>query len=392
MHLPLCRSHLEAHLYMDLHPCECGTSDFDRGYASAREGEWQVRYRGSCAGCGRLREFAFRVAECPPRPLDGAWSEGGQPSELLDPGEWLWVADQLAEHPIDPTDLSDEQARRRLADLDLAAGAVDEALLFVPPGAGSVPVEALGSARGRAMHDAAPERFDRVRLDTVRDVYRALAGEREPRFTGQPLRARTIGEAHLFMDMHRCACGEGLFERSAQRFPRAGDADDASDADILVYTGTCPACGRCRTFMFSLPQPADGSGPEPMGCGFGRPDDAPSAVLDAGHWWVAGQLYARLRQRADLPDPSSPEVWREAEARRAMVELLATSVAVVDEMLRFIPPGADRVPAEAFWTATGRIACRDEPEQFTRDRLLAERAARERDLVGFRARCPEPPE
>lgn len=149
---PATRSHLEAHLYMDLHPCECGATDFPRvaEYGTGPAGR-QVVYAGRCADCGRDRAFTFRVAEEVPVLAPSAWSTLTTPSELLDPGEWLWVADRYASHPAEDGVLSPEEAAERCTDLAAAAAAVEEALLFVPPGATVVPEDAFRSARGRSV-------------------------------------------------------------------------------------------------------------------------------------------------------------------------------------------------------------------------------------------------
>ena len=98
-----------------------------------------------------------------------------RPSELLDPGEWLAVADAYASTgPADTSQLDPESARRLDADLATAVAALDEVLKFVPAGADAVPVEAFWSDRGRAVHAAEPGRFRAIRLRAVRDAYADL--------------------------------------------------------------------------------------------------------------------------------------------------------------------------------------------------------------------------
>ncbi|MFI0484945.1 hypothetical protein [Actinomadura sp. 9N215] len=154
----LARTTTEAHLYMDLRPCLCGEHRFPRRSFLAVAGENLAGcYSGSCAGCGRQRAFGFRL---PPggRPgmAAGLPFGGSEPSRLLDPGEWLTVADD----PAVPA--------------ALAVAALDEALKFVPPGADAVPEAAFTSAAGRAMHATAPTRF---RADNLKAAHGALQGE-----------------------------------------------------------------------------------------------------------------------------------------------------------------------------------------------------------------------
>lgn len=174
---PLARSSLEAHLYMDLHPCACGGVQFDRGSTLAQlpSGELVRRYAGRCAQCGAERRFEFRLPDQPLEPGPGEVRYGDDhPSELLDAGEWLWVADTYARTvPAQPHLLAEpgrEQARIRLAS---AAAAMDEAIRLIPPGADSVPAGAIRSQVGATLYQREPGRFRAARLAAVRDAYRS---------------------------------------------------------------------------------------------------------------------------------------------------------------------------------------------------------------------------
>lgn len=177
MTLTLARSRDEALLFLDLQPCErCGSIDVAwRSGLVQVEGELARSYAGTCDDCGTEREYVFRLPEPGSVPLAGARVifGGEAPSELLDPGEWLWVSDLTASDvPVD--DL--EEACRTLT---IAAQAVDEVIKFIPPGAGEVPAEAFRTVRGRQVRDAEPGRFDRERLIIVRDTYREKLAELE---------------------------------------------------------------------------------------------------------------------------------------------------------------------------------------------------------------------
>jgi hypothetical protein len=151
----LARTIAEARLYMDLQPCEaCGYLGFTGSMATARA---VARFSGQCPRCKTVREFMFRL---PDRPYEGFG--GTDPSELLDPGEWLVVADLAARHSPVPD----------AADYALAAAAIDEVLKFIPAGASAVPPEALHTTAGRAAYELEPGRFQRSRLAAVADGYR----------------------------------------------------------------------------------------------------------------------------------------------------------------------------------------------------------------------------
>jgi hypothetical protein len=178
--LLLARTVKEAHTYLDLNPCRCG--DPARPADSAvfnLDGVLASRYSGVCPTCGAPREFFFRLPDEPVTAAPGTVAFGdGRPSELLDPGEWLLVADRYAASvPADPDRLGPGDAgpaRRALAHADAALG---EVLAFLPAGADAVPVDAFRTRRGREMWAAEPGRFSRLRLEAVRSAYRELADE-----------------------------------------------------------------------------------------------------------------------------------------------------------------------------------------------------------------------
>lgn len=179
MTLPAARTRDEAHLYMDLHPCaECGDADVPWENAILDDAGTPVRrYTGTCPGCGAVREFVFALPERPAvLPDHEVLSFGGpERSELLDAGEWLWVSDLAAQSAtgvaLDPEGVrvADAEAREALA---VAVAALNEILKFVPDGADAVPDSAFWSDRGRELRHAAPGRFERRRLQAVRDTYR----------------------------------------------------------------------------------------------------------------------------------------------------------------------------------------------------------------------------
>jgi hypothetical protein len=172
MSFSVARTRDEALVYLDLNPCEeCGSveTEWESGLVDV-DGELSVCYDGTCEGCGARREFLFGVPERETVPSGYPTFGGPEPSEILDAGEWLWVADLTAGNvPRDP-----EEARRTLA---IAVAAVEEVVKFIPPGEEEVPDDAFWSDRGLEMRDAEPGRFRLERLLVVRDTYRGLAAE-----------------------------------------------------------------------------------------------------------------------------------------------------------------------------------------------------------------------
>jgi hypothetical protein len=169
MTFAVARTRDEAHLYLDLHPCPCGSVDttWRSGLVSA-DGGPANRYSGTCGGCGAEREYIFGLPERPVMPSGYPTFGGEEPSQLLDAGEWLWVADLTAGNvPVD----DEAEARRTLA---VATAAVEEVVKFIPPGADEVPDDGFWSRRGQEVRTAEPGRFELDRLLIVRDTYRDL--------------------------------------------------------------------------------------------------------------------------------------------------------------------------------------------------------------------------
>ncbi|NUT09474.1 MAG: hypothetical protein HOQ38_03280 [Nonomuraea sp.] len=172
MAFAVARTRDEAHLYLDLHPCACGSAEttWRNGLADV-EGELVSRYFGACEDCGTPREYVFGLPERPVVPIGYPTFGGAEPSDLLDAGEWLWVADLTAgDVPVHDR----AEARRALR---IATAAVEEVVKFVPPGADEVPDDGFWSERGLGVRAAEPGRFRLDRLLIVRDTYQELAGE-----------------------------------------------------------------------------------------------------------------------------------------------------------------------------------------------------------------------
>jgi hypothetical protein len=173
MPFAVARTRDEAHLYLELHPCEdCGTADADWQYGLTEddEGGLASSYAAVCPGCGAEREYLFGL---PQQQTAGDWPHfgGPEPSEVLDAGQWLEVADLSASAVPE----NDRVAATRV--LSVAQAAVEEVIKFVPAGTAEVPEDAFWTDTGRRVRDAEPGRFRLDRLLVVRDTYRSLALE-----------------------------------------------------------------------------------------------------------------------------------------------------------------------------------------------------------------------
>ena len=175
MHGPrLARTPDEAGLYLDLHRCPCGGPPGVRTHAVVADGEELLsRYTEPCPRCGTPRQVTFRLPELEDLAEDQGRYGRGRPSELLDAGEWYWFADRCATAvSAEPQDAASADATRRA--LGLAVEALEQVLLFLPPGADEFPDSAFWSDQGCSVRAADPGRFDRERIEAVQGVYRQL--------------------------------------------------------------------------------------------------------------------------------------------------------------------------------------------------------------------------
>ncbi|WP_405063932.1 hypothetical protein OG474_20425 [Kribbella sp. NBC_01505] len=164
--LPVARTHDEALLWLERVPCtECATTSttWEHGLAQDDAGELVLAYDTECSSCGADREYYFGLPE---RETGLGAFGGSEPSELIDAGQWLALADELASRV--PKDEPAARAER----LGWAAAAVDEVLKFVPAGEDDVPDWAFWTTDGRSVRDEQPGRFRRPRLEVVLATYR----------------------------------------------------------------------------------------------------------------------------------------------------------------------------------------------------------------------------
>lgn len=170
----IARSSPECRLYMDLHACSCGETRFEAGHVLREDDEGRLLavYRGTCPRCELPRQFTFALdaALPPPPPAFG----GPQPSQIIDPGEFLLVADRAAASAtLEPDAAASPRAaeQTRLA-LATAVAALDEVLKFIPQGQSAVPAAAFTSPAGRAAYAREPGRFSRARLEATATAHR----------------------------------------------------------------------------------------------------------------------------------------------------------------------------------------------------------------------------
>jgi hypothetical protein len=160
---------------------------------------------------------------------------------------------------------------------------------------------------------------------------------------------RTPAEAYLYFDLNPCECGE-------QRFTPTHHLEDREGTLVAVYEGTCPRCGRTRRYEFVL-DPDEPPPPPAFG------GDRPSQLIDPGQFYAVGRA-AAARVPVNLDDLPRDR-WPTAR------DDMLLAIAAQQEVAKFVPPGADAVPAEAFTSDLGRAMYAGYPEDFTRAEIEA---------------------
>jgi hypothetical protein len=175
--LPYARTYNEAILYIRLRPCGCG--EMEARWVDVPltlEGRPARYFTGACEGCGRGREFTLAIPDDAGRRDDVVFGDGAEPSQIIDPGEWLSVSDLygqrvdevLSDEAFGPDDVGVVHYA-----LSARVSAIDEVLKFLPPAADVVPEWFFRSVPGRAVYEAAPARFGRDALHAERAALRS---------------------------------------------------------------------------------------------------------------------------------------------------------------------------------------------------------------------------
>jgi hypothetical protein len=162
--------------------------------------------------------------------------------------------------------------------------------------------------------------------------------------------ARSAPECHLYMDLHPCSCGQAD-DKLGHRVVSGGDGQL-----VAVYEGICSRCGRPRRFDFTL----DPAIPPPPPAFGGR---APSQIICPGQFSLVAQHCASAA-------PGDTTALAGAEWRRARA-LLSRALAAQEEIIKFVPRGAEAVPPQAFTSAEGQRLYVREPGRFDEFRLAA---------------------
>jgi hypothetical protein len=104
-----------------------------------------------------------------------------------------------------------------------------------------------------------------------------------------------------------------------------------------------------------------------------------SLLMDAGDWVQVASVYARRALDADLAYTGQP-----GQDRRSVELNWEFAADCLTEALKFLPEGADEFPQEAFWSELGVRTYEQNPEFFTRAKLVEDLTYYRGTLSDFR--------
>jgi hypothetical protein len=185
-----------------------------------------------------------------------------------------------------------------------------------------------------------------------------------PRGPDEPLDARSLAEAYLYLMATPCAaCSRGPLKGADARPYRAVPTQKhPPPVNLWQIEATCAACQAVTTATFRLPGSPDGvAGGESADAAVVNPTDEPSRILDVGQWIMLFRM---------ITEAASRETDK-IQARHLGLE----AAQCLEEALKFFDePDNDLPPPEALFTEASKQRFRKSPEQFSRRRLIDLRA------------------
>jgi hypothetical protein len=175
------------------------------------------------------------------------------------------------------------------------------------------------------------------------------------------LHARTIVEAHLYLDLLRA---DGALGDTDPGDPGGWTTlTEGGDAWTLLADGG----GAFDPFEIGITF-ADVAEARRTGLRFGA---RPSTLIDAGQWQELGTACSEQAIAAELAAAGAPD---DATLLAQALHAWDFAIDVTGEALRFLPTGVAEMPLSAFWSERGRQAHQEDPDRFTR-RALARQVA-----------------
>jgi hypothetical protein len=167
------------------------------------------------------------------------------------------------------------------------------------------------------------------------------------------IHAQTQAEVSAYLSLATSECTDSG-STVDETISHSGDGDEW----VAHYDLECPDCGLKWHFDVTVdpePERVDGV---PIQY---RYDPEPSRLIDAGQWYLLFVLRLAVAREAQVQQgPNGPF---DLLGLGRMIDGFDYGRAALDEVLKFIPAGQDRVPESALWTDQGRWAYEEESAQ-----------------------------
>lgn len=168
-----------------------------------------------------------------------------------------------------------------------------------------------------------------------------------------PLVAHSLAEAYLYVMATPCtACGDG-----AWRAGRGSRDESAQDQNHLILPVSCAKCGAKDELRFHLPLLSAGSDPA---IAVVNPSSEPSRIIDLAQWITLAHV---------IIEAASKEKDKQ-QARHLGIE----AAQCLEEALKFYEEDNDLPGPDAFFHHASRRRFQEHPQQFSRQRLVNQRA------------------
>lgn len=162
------------------------------------------------------------------------------------------------------------------------------------------------------------------------------------------LYARSIREARLYLQLHLCSCDYPILDQVDHWLEKR------DGVFVAVYEGQCGRCSGSGRYEFELETRERARYPAIGG-------STSSRIIDPGEF-----LWLSERGASEVPVDVTGLSKEELRVARYLMQ---RAVVMLEEVLKFIPEGADEVPESAFFSDLGRSLREESPERFHREEI-----------------------